>query len=174
MNIMARFISFIDKQSNGCWIWRGSKNSSGYGLFFIGKKSNLAHRISWEFTYGFSPDRLVVCHRCDNRACVNPEHLFLGDNKDNARDKMEKGRYVQAYGNSKLTIDDVFEIRKLWIEEKYSQTELAKKYGVGHSCINRIILGDKWGGISLEPISEDILVRIRNKRKVMNFGRIDK
>lgn len=169
MNTIARFLTFIDKQDSGCWIWMGGKNASGYGLFSIGRKLRLAHRMSWEFTYGFSPDNLVICHRCDNRACVNPEHLFLGDNKDNAKDKMKKGRHIQSYGNTKLTISDILEIRELWLTGNYSQIELAKKFNVGHSCINRVIDRNKWRGIDLEPIKDDVRIQIRAKRKLMNL-----
>jgi len=164
-----RFLSFIDKQENDCWLWTGAKNPSGYGMFTIGRKLKLAHRISWEFTYGFEPESLAVCHRCDTRNCVNPEHLFLGDSKDNALDKMKKGRHIQAYGNTKLTIDKVKEIRNLWVTGNYSHLKLAEMYGVKHSCIGRVINNSTWGGISLDPINRSLWTSIHNKRKIMNI-----
>lgn len=167
-----RFFNFIDKKENGCWIWTGAKNPSGYGMFTIGRKFKLAHRLSWEFTYGFEPVGLVVCHKCDVRCCINPEHLFLGDSKDNASDKMKKGRHIQAYGNTKLTIEKVREIRNLWLTGNYSHLRLAEMYGVKHSCIGRVINNDVWGGISLEPIDKEIWKSIHNKRKIMNINRM--
>ena len=171
-NLGDRFFSFIEKKSSGCWEWQGAKNPGGYGLFTLGKKFKLAHRLSWEFTYGFEPIGLVICHTCDNRACVNPEHLFLGDNKDNAKDKMKKGRHVQRYGNSKLTIENVKEIRRLWITGEYSHLKLAGMFGVKHSCIGRVINSNKWGGIELEPIDKDKWKQIHANRKIMNIKRI--
>lgn len=167
-----RFMSFIQISNTGCWEWTGSKNPSGYGLMAVGRKAKLAHRLSWEFTYGFEPVGLVVCHKCDNRKCVNPEHLFLGDNKDNAKDKIKKGRHVQAYGNSKLTIDKIKEIRNLWVTGNYSQIKLADMYGVKHSCIGRIINNNKWGGVELDPIDRDVWNKVHNNRKIMNINKV--
>lgn len=169
-SLSERFFSFVEKRDNGCWIWMGAKQSKGYGLFTRNYKSHLAHRISWEFTYGFVPEGLVICHRCDTPSCVNPEHLFLGDNKDNALDKMKKGRHVQAYGNTKLRLEDVLEIRKLWMSGTLSQLELADRFGVKHSCIGRIINTDKWRGNNLPPIPKDVWNDVHRQRKIKNFS----
>lgn len=80
--------------AEGCWGWEGSKDTGGYGRLWIAGKTFAAHRISWELTNGAIPLGLLVLHRCDNRECVNPAHLFLGTHTDNMRDKMAKGRHV--------------------------------------------------------------------------------
>jgi hypothetical protein len=86
-----RFMGFVEK-AEGCWIWKGPKSVNGYGSFQYRRTSNSAHRIAFEFLKGPIPEGLQVLHRCDNPPCVNPEHLFLGTNLDNVKDKVQKGR----------------------------------------------------------------------------------
>lgn len=81
---------------SGCWLWTGSKRSEmGYGNVKIASRSFAAHRVSWEIVYGPIPPQLKVLHQCDVPACVNPDHLFLGTDKDNHQDKVSKGRHWQ-------------------------------------------------------------------------------
>ena len=91
--INTRFWEKVYKSA--CWNWTGSLNEKGYGLFRIGGrkgKAEKAHRVSWEMFNGPIPENLHVLHLCDNRKCVNPEHLFLGTHQDNMKDMMTKGR----------------------------------------------------------------------------------
>jgi len=96
----------------------------------------LAHRIAYEQTVGPIPDGLIVCHRCDNPACVNPEHLFLGTHKDNAQDKVAKGRHPIGEGApaAKLTERDVVAIRR----DPRSHVEVAEAYGMSDWTIKDI------------------------------------
>lgn len=88
-----RFFSGIKKDSiTGCWEWSRTKNNHGYGMMGVCTDAILVHRYSWMHHYGEIPDGLIVCHKCDNPPCANPEHLFLGTHKDNVHDKISKGR----------------------------------------------------------------------------------
>ncbi len=83
----------------GCFVWLGCMSTSGYGRVRSDGKTQQAHRVAWQQTNGVIPEGMQVCHKCDTRCCVNPDHLFLGTNGDNIRDMVAKGRNWQ----SKLT-----------------------------------------------------------------------
>lgn len=96
LSMEKRFWDKVNK-TDDCWNWTGAVINSGYGTFFIAKvngvsRLKLAHRVAWELANGPIPEGLFVLHRCDNRRCVRPDHLFLGTAKDNTHDAMRKGR----------------------------------------------------------------------------------
>lgn len=125
-----------------CWEWKGWKNSNGYGGFQVNKIRYAAHRYSYLIHKG-EIGELFVCHTCDNRKCVNPEHLFLGTNQDNIKDAVAKGR-VKPPRKDKLTEEQAREIKELLKYEVILQKDIATLYGVNRRTISGINMGNRW------------------------------
>lgn len=141
-SITDRFFRKIEKTSH-CWNWFGAVYPNGYGAFRVGREG-YAHRISWEIHRGKIPYKMNVLHHCDNRKCVNPEHLFIGTAKDNAQDCIRKGRFPMGERTycSKLTEKEIKEIRDLY--PMFFQREIGRIYGIGQSQVGRIIKKIRW------------------------------
>lgn len=134
------------KAGDECWNWTGKINASGYGIIVDRKREWLAHRIALAMVGRRPPPDRMVCHHCDNRACCNPAHLYLGDAKLNARDRDQRDRgnwrSGEQHGRAKLSWPDVKEIRAS--NDGYGA--LAKRYGVAKATIRNAKLGRTWGG----------------------------
>lgn len=143
-----RFFSKIEKQEK-CWKWIGEMRRDGYGEHSFNGKNLSAHRASWQLFKGKIPKEKCVCHKCDNRWCVNPDHLWIGTQKENSKDRALKGRSADRHGEKhplhKLTEENVMEIRNLL--GKITQKEIARIYNVDQSCISGIKIGRIWGHI---------------------------
>lgn len=98
-----RLMGRVEKKANGCWEWKGSRTSAGYGVLNIKGEVVYAHRLSYSAFVGSVADRLFVCHHCDNPSCLNPDHLFIGTCADNAADMAGKGR--AAWKNKSMPIE---------------------------------------------------------------------
>jgi hypothetical protein len=133
-----------------CWNWEGYIKPNGYGTVWDKYKKNkvYVHRFYYEKLISKIPAGLCVLHRCDNRGCVNPEHLFLGTYKDNSKDAVKKERWVdntgEQSGNAKLTWEQVKEIRSRYVPRVVTQQQLATEFNVDDSEICRVISGEIW------------------------------
>lgn len=136
----------IPEPMSGCWIWLGGTNAKGYAHLRYNTKMMRGNRFAWEAFKGLIPDSLLVLHRCDNRLCVNPEHLFLGTDLENAKDRDAKGRHItqtprgSRHGRSKFRPSDIITIR----HSSETCTALAQKYGVTPAAIRFIKRRINW------------------------------
>lgn len=143
-----RFESKLDNQEKDkCWNWTGWKDRNNYGFIFYKDKMIRAHRVSWLIYCGDIPDNMHVLHKCDNPSCVNPEHLFLGDNYDNIKDKMFKNRSYKPVGEkcpfSKLTWEKVDEIRRR-VNNGEKQYRIAREFGISRTQVSNIMNNKHW------------------------------
>ncbi len=137
-------------KTESCWFWTAAKTHLGYGQFGIptGRycKTAYAHRIAYSLSFGEIPKGLLVLHRCDTPSCCNPDHLFVGTNADNVRDRNSKGR--QNKGETvvfaKLKESEVIEIRRLYASGGVMQKQLANQFGVTTSHMSTLLSGKIW------------------------------
>lgn len=167
LSVQKRFWAKVLKSeiSTDCWEWQSSRNSLEYGVFAFNVKSKRyhwrAHRLAWTLTNGKIPEGLFVCHSCDNRSCVNPNHLWLGTAQDNTSDMVQKNRHAKGFANGfgtqyrgkrpdltrrnlerhgKLTDADVSTIKDLR-KQGMTYTAIAKLFGVSEAYVSRLVRG---------------------------------
>lgn len=139
MNTPETFWARVEK-TDTCWLWLGYCDQEGYGRLSYQNKDTSSHRVAYEITHGVIPPGAVVRHQCDNPRCCRPDHLLLGTQQDNVDDAVKRGRW----GNSKLTWDEVREIREKHATGTTSTRKLAKEYNVSRGAIMAILSGRTW------------------------------
>ena len=132
----------IPEPNTGCWLWLGGMTGDGYGVAF----GKLAHRVAYRAYKGPIPVGAVIRHKCDNPACVNPEHLVAGTHLDNMADKVRRGRAAGAgkgekHWKASLNAEQVEAIRA----DPRSQHAIAADYGIRQQAVSKIKLGQTWG-----------------------------
>jgi hypothetical protein len=152
LNSQHRFWKYVER-SNGCWLWTGCLNDSGYGIFrFEGRNYRATHISLWIYNRPV-PQGLCALHKCDNPACVNPDHLYIGDKGQNIQDSYNRGRRPRIdvgdqnrgsrNGMSKLTETDVIKIKQR-IQAGETNKDIAAEFGVNSSTISEIKSGRTW------------------------------
>lgn len=147
MTLKERFLDKVYYSIDGCWYWTASGYTNGYGQMNIDGKNWSAHRLSFTLHHGKIPSRKLVCHSCDNRLCVNPDHLFLGTHKDNTHDMIVKGRKPRFVGeaasSSKLKDVDIPIIRSLR-QSGMTLAAIAERFDVRWQSIQCVVIGKSW------------------------------
>jgi len=147
-----RFVS-IPKDKTKYWIWTGCANKQGYGYFGYKHQDKvrirMAHRVSYGISNGNTPSDKYILHKCDNPRCVNPSHLWVGDQMDNVHDMIAKGRARfakpgTANFNAKLSAKDIKYIRRVYALGKFTQAKLAEMFGVAQAHVSAICLKKSW------------------------------
>jgi hypothetical protein len=148
--ILDHCVKEAGKLETECWIWTLAGNNRGYGAMWFDDRRQGAHRVSYQVFICEIPDGMQVLHRCDNPACVNPDHLFLGTAADNTADMYCKGRhYVYQVGDwrCKLTEDDVREARRMRAEGK-KYRHLCSHFGVSYKAMWDVVNGVSWKSVT--------------------------
>lgn len=135
----ARFWASVARSDN-CWLWTRHRLPAGYGLVRRGGVRMYAHRVAWSIVNGPIPDGMLVCHRCDNPPCCNPDHLFLGSHLANMQDRDAKNRGFLKRWISDATIKEI--IRLYALDSRFGrQAELGRQFGLDRVTINMIVRG---------------------------------
>lgn len=148
-----RFWKYVNKTSD-CWTWTGTINNNGYGVFWSKNKRTSAHRASFLLNKGRIPKGLCVCHRCDNKSCVRPRHLFAGTHQENSTDMLKKGRHKSPTGtdHGAAVLNEFKVLKILKLSSSMSQYKLAIMFHVHRSTIQRIVERKNWKHVTADHV----------------------
>jgi len=151
--IFASFWAKVNRShAKDCWLWQGYTNNHGYGVFSVIGHRTRAHRFAWLASRGEIPAGMEVCHHCDVTRCVNPDHLFLGTQRDNHLDSVRKGR-KRAWGLQKLNAEQVREIRRRAALGE-SQRSVGRAFGVARNTVSQIVNGRTWAHLDRSCVDQ--------------------
>lgn len=154
--------SYRINTKTGCWEWIKAKHRQGYGWFHIDGRNWLAHRASWFMRHLFIPPRKIsVCHSCDNPSCVNPEHLFIGSQRDNVLDCIAKGRANRSRpvgSKNPMAVFSEAQVRRI-LRDNRKQRDIAREYECAESTISMIKRGKNWPHLYAEWQSHEATKR---------------
>lgn len=145
------FWAHIAAARNNCWFWigpfqRNGKVGADHGLFSYANERHYAHRLSWRINRGEIPDGMSVLHHCDVPRCVNPDHLYIGSQRDNVMDRISRGRSAPMPYMGKLTEEQVREVRSRLGHR--NESKIARDMGISRSTVNNIARGRVYGWVS--------------------------
>lgn len=148
-NTIEDFWKLVDKTTtpNGCWEWLGQcQPKMPYGRYTLSGKFWTAHRLSYTLVKGSIPQGLIVLHSCDNPKCCRPEHLSLGTKADNAKDRDTKQRQARGItnGSTKLTEQDVLDIRNMPYGNRGDNKRIRLKYNLDKTTVQKIVNRITW------------------------------
>ena len=153
-DIERRFWSKVDK-SGLCWLWTAFRHPKGYGSYSFRvdarQETWATHRFAWNLLVGAIPEGMHVLHHCDNPPCVNPDHLYVGTNLDNVRDRVRRGRSadVQGENDGMAKLKDA-DVRRIWslCKQGVSQSRAARAHGIHKATVNDIMHRRTWRHIT--------------------------
>ena len=171
-DIAERLWAYVNIRSDEeCWHYLGSINAGGYGSIVYKDKPYIAHRLSYELTYGEIPEGMLVCHHCDNPPCCNPKHLFLGTQSDNMKDMVSKGRASVQVGvnntNVKLNEADVYNIHILYSNGYMNMSAISRIFKISVSTVQSILRGRSWPHVK-ERFDKDIRLKEKRAKELEN------
>lgn len=136
-DVYARFNKFIQQAASGCIEWQSTLSKGRYGKFYFRGRQDLAHRVAWILKNGEIPEGQWVLHNCDNRKCVNPDHLYLGNAKDNSRDREERRT---SNPRARHSLETVLECQRLYAMG-WRQVDIAAKLAMTQQSVSRFVRG---------------------------------